>query len=137
MENTNNNYKLIERLNNLGFLTGPSVCSCGNKKFKVQKLLYNKTNKLCFRCSIKQCKKRYLVNVNSFFEDYKKISIKDCLEIIKSNLCLNFNKKKIFKSREKYKCIRKYNIKNIQKNQRDNLLLLYYSISNRRFWNTR
>ena len=67
MENTNNNYKLIERLHNLGFMTGTAVCSCGNKKFNLQKLLYNKTNKACFRCSIKQCKKRYPVNVNSFF----------------------------------------------------------------------
>ena len=45
----------------------------------------------------KTMQKRYPVNANSFYEEFKKISIKDCIEIIKTNLCLQFNKKKAYK----------------------------------------
>ena len=47
---------------------------------------------LALDVQLKNAKKRYPVNTNSFFEEFKKISIKDCVEIIKTNLFLQFNK---------------------------------------------
>ena len=92
MEPQNTNYKFIEKLYNLNILVGPTKCQCGNNKFNLQKLNYNKTNKACFRCMKYNCKKRYPVNINTIFKYFPKINIKDCYEIIKCNICLNFNK---------------------------------------------
>lgn len=94
MNSQNKNYRLIERLNNLGILNGPDICSCGNKQFRLQKLSLDKTNNACFRCKIKECKKRYSVTANSFFKDFPKSKIEDIYEIIKCNLYLHFNKAK-------------------------------------------
>ena len=77
MNSQNKNYKLIEKLTKLGILNGPDICSCGNTQFSLQKLKSDQTNKACFRCKIKDCKKRYSINTNSFFKDYPKSKIED------------------------------------------------------------
>ncbi len=53
-----------------------------------------KTNKACFRCKIKACKKRYSVTANSLLKDFPKSEIKDIYEIIKYKLCFHSNKSK-------------------------------------------
>lgn len=84
---------MIEKLTKLDILNGPDICSCGNKQFRLQKLssimLVLDVNK-----RLKNRKKRYSVNTNSFFKDFPKSKVEDIYEIIKCNLFLHFNKGK-------------------------------------------
>jgi len=91
-QNNQQNYTLIEKLNNLGILGGNITCTCGNTNIKLQKLTRAKINGACFRCSLKKCKKIYSITTNSFFQKFPHSSIYDIYEIIKCMLCLNFNK---------------------------------------------
>jgi len=44
-----------------------------------------------FQMFKKNCKLRYSITNNSFFSNFKNLSLAVCIEILKSNLCLIFN----------------------------------------------
>ena len=63
----------------MNILKGPTLCKCGNNIFKKQKdVSYNTSG------------------INSFFEQFSKITLKVCLKVIICMLVYNLNAKKIF-----------------------------------------
>ena len=50
-------YEYATKINSLGYLPGPGICSCGCKKFSIQNLKQNYTSGICFRCTNSSCRK--------------------------------------------------------------------------------
>ena len=96
MEQINNNSSLDYALElyKLRYLRGPEKWDCGDNHFNIQVYNLFKTTGCCFRCNKIKCKKRYPIRINSFFENYSKISLELCSEIMKCFLCHEFNAKK-------------------------------------------
>lgn len=81
------------KINSLGYLPVPDICSCGYKKFNIQNLKQNYTSGICFRCTNNSCLKRYNIRHNSFFEKHPNITLQLCSEVIKCFICLEMNAK--------------------------------------------
>ena len=91
-------YEYATKINSLGYLPGPGICSCGCKKFSIQNLKQNYTSGICFRCTNSSCRKRYNIRQNSFFEKHPNITLQVCSEVIKYFICFEMN----VKDTEKY-----------------------------------
>ena len=92
-EQETSEYEYATKINSLGYLPGPDICSCGWKKFNIQNLRQNYTSGICFRCTNNFCRKRYNIRYNSFFERYPNITLQVCSEVIKCFICFEFNAK--------------------------------------------
>ena len=90
----------INNLHNLDILAWPDCCTCGNKNFKIQKLLRKKKK--------------------NFFENFRYAKIEDVIDVIKCNLCLklNINKTQKYLKKEKFINLNKATIRKNFKNNR-------------------
>ena len=106
------NKEYFEKLIQKNFIFPPIVCSCGNKKFAINKYSRNKNTKFCFRCTKNACRKIFSLRQNSFYEAFKFLSFYECEQLFQ---CFNISIRNI---RRFFKEIRKvlYNYYLIQYN---------------------
>ena len=80
-----------------GFLPGPKSCVCGENYFKIYTDSSYKINWCAFRCGNSQCRKKYSITINSFYEKFSKQKLSIISEIIKCFLIYDFNVNKAYK----------------------------------------
>ncbi len=86
-----------------------------------------KTTNLCFGCIWYKCKEIIPITENSFFSYFSKISINECLEVMKCFFSLNLNAKKAYTylTQEKLLNISQQLIRNIYTKIRETLYYYY------------
>ena len=114
---------------NKGILIKPVICpKCGKNKIIIHKYSKMQTTKLCFRCMRYKRKKIIPIRENSFFSYFAKISINECLEVIKCFFSLNINAKKAYTylTQQKFLNISEQLIRNIYTKIRETLYYYYF-----------
>ena len=113
---------------NKGILIKHLIClNYGKNKITINKYSNLKTTNLCFRCMWYKFKKIIPIRENSFFSYFAKISINECLEVIKCFFSLNLNAKKAYTylTQEKLLNISQQLIRNIYTKIRETLYYYY------------
>jgi len=85
------NIEKIKLLYEKGFLPGPKICQCGANFFKIYKDNNYKINKYSFSCANSKCRKKFPTTINSFYNNFSYHKIDLISEIIKCNICHDFN----------------------------------------------
>ena len=100
---------------------------CGKGKISINKYTKGKKANICFRCMSYKCKKMIPIRQNSFFEEFNKIRIEECLEVVKCLFALNLNAKKAFKflNEEKFIKLSLTQIRNIYHKIRETIYYYY------------
>ena len=70
--------------------------NCGKNTITINKYSKFKTTNLCFLCMLYKWQKIIPIREISFFSYFAKISINECLEVIKCFFSLNLNAKKSY-----------------------------------------
>ena len=91
----NQEYNIAIMFNEKGYLPDSSICSCGNKKFAMQKDKNFKTSGIIWRCNSYKCRTKRNIRTNSLFEKFSKLTLTTIYEVVKCFLYFNFNKKRL------------------------------------------
>ena len=66
-----------------GFLKRPNAFKCGNSSFDIQYDWNSKTSHCIFRCKNAQCRNRFPIRTNSFYNNFPKLTLRKVSEVIK------------------------------------------------------
>ena len=93
LSNISDDIKYAIELHELGYLPGPDKCTCGSTNFVIYKDISFTTTSCSFRCINSNCRLKYPIRTNSFFNKFSHKSLKEVSEIIKCFLIREFNAK--------------------------------------------
>ena len=88
------NIDYFEQLIQKNFIFPPDLCTCGNKKFQINKYSRNKKTKFCFLITKNNCRKIFSLRNNSFYESFKFLSFYECEQLLQCFILSHFSANK-------------------------------------------